>query len=162
MSLSSLNTLSANLAAARFGIFHFAIGYSMKKFLFAALVFALAGCASAPPTTVSRQDLWNKYGNQPIDSILLAWGPPQSETHLTDGSRLVSYSRSTVTDFGYYDQNTYSCKANFLAPPPSYKITNVGLDGADFECAELAEGRTGIATVPAPRPTFYFGGAFVN
>lgn len=121
------------------------------------LGITLTACATAPPVENSRQMLWQKFGNQPLDNLLLAWGPPTAETKLTNGARMVTYSYTYISDFGYYDQYMYRCKASFLAPPPAYKIDNVSLDGDPNECSELAQGRTGIATNIPLRPSFYMG-----
>lgn len=121
-------------------------------------VLALAACAMSPPVETSRNYLQQKYGNQPIDNLLTAWGPPQAETRLTDGTRIVSYAYTDIYDFNSWDQVAYGCRATFTAPSPSFKITKITLDGDDDECYELSLGHFGVSTVVSPQASHaYFG-----
>jgi hypothetical protein len=130
----------------------------MKKlFLPLAALLILSACANAPPTESSRQMLQEKFGNQSIDRLLTAWGPPMGETHLTDGTRLVMYTYTDIYDLDAWNQSTYTCKASFLAPPPSFKITKVKLEGDDYECHELSLGHTGASSVISPRASLFSG-----
>ncbi|MGE3622632.1 MAG: hypothetical protein AB7H77_01985 [Bdellovibrionales bacterium] len=125
------------------------------------LILGLAGCATAPPVAETRQMLWDKWGNQPLDSLLLAWGPPMTETRLTDGKRLVSWSYTHIYNPNYYDETIYGCKTSFLAAPPKYLIENVSLDGSDYSCEQLANGRSGVSFASAPYPpVMFFGGYY--
>ena len=132
----------------------------MKRPLFfligIAMVFGLAACVAAPPVDVTRQMLSDRFGHQSIDTVLLAWGPPTSETHLTNGARMAVYTRTVVYDYGSWDQSAYGCKASFLAPPPDFKIESVSLDGDDYDCQELSLGHTGSAVYVRPRTYFSF------
>jgi hypothetical protein len=124
-------------------------------------LLALAACVSTPPIESSRQMLMEKFGNQSIDNLLLAWGPPIAETHLTNGTRVVSYTYTDIYDIDAWNQSNYSCKAIFLAPPKAFKISSVSLEGEDYECHELALGHTGISSVVSPRASL-FGGRFID
>lgn len=136
----------------------------MKKSLVllagAAMLSVLASCMTAPPVDASRQMLWERFGNQSIDNVLLAWGPPMAEARLTNGTRMITYTRTVIYEGGVR-QNAYGCKASFLAPPPDYKVDNVSMDGNSYDCQELAFGRMGITVYPAPYPVFpyrpYYG-----
>jgi hypothetical protein len=119
----------------------------------APLVFGLATCATQP-VDQSRQALWQRFANHPIDEVVLAWGAPQSETRLTDGTRVLTYRRTRTLwrDFGYGNLNygdTVECDASFLAPPPDFKVKNISMDGDAFQCADMARGASGVASPPS-------------
>ena len=111
----------------------------MKKALPLLALALLSGCVTAPTVDTSRQALWTKYGNHPLDDVLLAWGPPTAETKLATNARLATYEHVVF----YRDSSfSYQCRATFLAPPPSFKVTNIALDGDPTECYELSLGNT--------------------
>jgi hypothetical protein len=130
---------------------------SAKSLQLSLIFLALASCAGAPDVSISRQMLWQEFGDKPLDNLLVAWGPPSAETHLTTGARMVTYVRTVVYNNGWYDESSYGCKASFLAPTPDFTIKNVSLDGNDEECAELAQGHIGTSIYPAPHVGAFFG-----
>lgn len=111
------------------------------------LCLLLVSCVTTPPTPVSesRDELWEKFGNEPIDALLMAWGAPAGETYLTDHARLVTYRHTTIYDSQSLYEHAVGCDASFLARPPDYKIENIRLDGDPYECRLLVQGRTGEA-----------------
>ena len=102
-------------------------------------LFTLSGCTPPPPVNTSRDLLWNKYGNKPVDDLILGWGAPTAETKLTDGSRLLTYRHTTAYD----DGATLECEVSFLAHVPNYIIDNIAMKGDPRECQLLAQGVTG-------------------
>lgn len=62
----------------------------MKKALIAALL--LSGCASTANYEASLQ----QWVGQPLDDLVLAWGPPQSSYTLRDGRQVVEYLRQRI------------------------------------------------------------------
>lgn len=119
------------------------------------LGFGLAGCTPAPAVDVSREQLWSEFGGQPIDKVLLAWGAPAKETHLTDGSRLITYQHSTIYDAQTSYQQSNGCEVSFVAKPSQFVINDIAMQGAPNECHLLAMGRVGNVIVPtAVEPAF--------
>ena len=128
---------------------------TIVAFLTVAGALCQSACAPVPDTHASQEALWQQFGNQPVDTLLLAWGAPMAETHLTDGSRLISYQHTTT----YEGSGAQSgCKVSFLAKPPQFVINNVALEGDANECYLLSQGRIGdnrIARSPTPPYTPY-------
>jgi len=113
-------------------------------------------CAEVPPVAQSREALWSRFGNQPVDNLLMTWGAPSSETHLTDGSRLLTYEYNTIYDAASPYERRSGCKVSFLAHPPKFLIGNIALEGSANECHQLALGRTGDNAIPyVPMPNEY-------
>jgi hypothetical protein len=117
---------------------------------------ALTACAMSPPVGTSWSYLQQQFGNQSIDNLLTTWGPPQAETRLTNGTRLVGYTYMDVYDYNSWDQVAYGCRATFTAPPPSFKITKITLEGDDDECYQLSLGHFGVSTVVSPEASYVF------
>lgn len=113
--------------------------------LAASALILLASCAPSPPVTQSREVLWERFGGQPVDAVLMAWGTPERETRMTDGSRLVTYKHSTVFDADSPYEYDTSCEVTFMAQSPKYRIDNIAMDGTPYECHLLAQGHTGTA-----------------
>jgi hypothetical protein len=109
----------------------------------------------APAVNDSRAVLWQQFGNQPIDKLLLAWGTPAGETKLTNGTRMVKYQHSTNYDVS----PSTGCEVSFLAPPPRHIINDIAMVGDPFECHLLAQGMRGTRHIndapPPPMPGFY-------
>ena len=124
----------------------------MRYFVSLLAVFALAACTPAPPVDQSREMLWNQFGNQPVDALLMSWGAPMSETHLTDGSRMVVYQHSTTYDAQSSYERQSGCKVSFLAQAPHYRISNIAMEGDAGECRMLSQGSTGNVRLSAPPP----------
>lgn len=106
-----------------------------------AILLTLTACAHVPPLSVSRDHVWQQFGGQRVDELLLAWGPPQSDTQRPEGTRVLSYTYSNAYDFGTPKQRTYTCKATFYVS--NMIITDLSLVGPDYECAVLGHGYTG-------------------
>jgi len=66
------------------------ISVNLKKALIAALL--LSGCASTANYEASLQ----QWVGQPLDDLVLAWGPPQSSYTLRDGRQVVEYLRQRI------------------------------------------------------------------
>ncbi|MDE3015703.1 MAG: hypothetical protein KGI29_02115 [Pseudomonadota bacterium] len=120
----------------------------------------LSACAAlqAPPVIQSRAALWQRYGHQPLDALIMAWGAPSAETRLTDGSRLLTYRRTTTYDAESPQEIISDCEAVFLAKAPRYRISNVAMRGDPYECELLAEGKPGEVRhiyIPPPYPYPY-------
>lgn len=108
-----------------------------------------AGCVPVPAVEQSRDVLWSQYGNQPVDGLLLAWGTPVAETHLTNSGRMLSYEYNVVYDAQSTYEHTLGCKVTFLATPPKFLITNIAMEGSASECQQMAAGRRGTYRIPA-------------
>lgn len=115
------------------------------------LLIASTACTPAPDVHTSQEALWARFGDQPVDALLLAWGAPMSETRLTDGSRLISYQHTTIYEG---DGAQWSCKVSFLARPPQYLIDNIALEGSAGECYLLSQGHTGNSVIGAAPPPY--------
>ena len=110
-------------------------------------------CAPIPGVTQSREVLWNQFGNQPVDSLLLSWGTPLGETHLTDGSRMISYQHSTTYEAQSPYERAVGCKVSFLAKAPQFRIADIAMEGDAHECQLVAQGHLGdnrIMSVQTP------------
>lgn len=116
-------------------------------------MIAVSGCTPPPPVDASREALWSQFGGKPLDSLLLAWGAPERESHLTDGSRLVTYHHATIYDSRYNGGNR--CEVSFLAKAPAFKISDVAMNGAASDCDMLAKGRVGDVVVPMAADPIY-------
>jgi|GEM_PF-3351153 len=117
----------------------------------------LASCTPPQPVTQSREIVWQQFGNQPVDNVLMAWGTPERETRLTNGSRMVTYQHSTIFDAGSPYERKTGCEVTFIAQPPKYRIVDVAMDGEAYECNLLAQGRTGSARhVAMPESAPYY------
>jgi hypothetical protein len=130
----------------------------MQKLFIISLCLLVIGCVPVAPVNQSQEILWNKFANQPLDNVLLAWGAPAAETHLTEGSRLVTYRHSTTYEALSPYEHTLGCEVSFLAKPPGYLIGNIAMQGDAYECSLLAQGQTGYRRdtyVPPPPP--YYG-----
>ena len=93
----------------------------MKNLIWiSACAVLLAGCAAPPPVNDSRDVLWARYAHHPLDELLLAWGAPQAETKLTNGSRMVTYRHSTVYDAASPYEGASGCDVTMLAPPAAF------------------------------------------
>ena len=131
------------------------------KYLMLLGSYCLASCTPIPAVSDSREVLWGQFGNQPVDGLLLAWGPPLAETHLTDGSRLLSYQHSTTYEAQSPYERQAACKASFLAKAPQYRIADVALEGDMNECRLLSQGHTGDNRIVAvPTPNVYYPPAY--
>ncbi len=102
------------------------------------VLLCFSACKPPPPVNDSRDIVWGQFSNKSIDTLLLAWGAPQAETKLTDGSRLVTYRHSTE-----YDGGSSNCEVSFLAHVPNFSIDNIAMKGDAYECSLLAQGKTG-------------------
>ncbi|MDP9126738.1 MAG: hypothetical protein M3N08_00560 [Pseudomonadota bacterium] len=120
-------------------------------------VTLFAACLSACATQSvgdSRQLLLNRFANHPLDEVVMAWGAPQNETRLTNGTKVLTYRRmrTTFTNFGdFYDVYARSseCDATFMAAPPTFLVGDIILEGDTWQCADMGDGRSGPAS-PAP------------
>jgi hypothetical protein len=121
-------------------------------FLLGLIGLCATACVQAPPVNESRSVLWQQFGGQSLDKLLLAWGTPAGETKLTNGSRMVTYRHATT-----YDASpSTGCEVSFLAPPPRYKINDIAMVGDPFECRLLAQGIRGDRHINnLPPPGFY-------
>ena len=63
-----------------------------QKTLAVALALLLAACA----TTARYEAGLARWGGQPLDDLVLAWGPPQSSYTLRDGRQVVEYQRQQL------------------------------------------------------------------
>jgi hypothetical protein len=122
-------------------------GVFVRYLLFLPAILAVFGCASAPTVEASREVLWQQFGDKPVDALIMAWGAPTSETALTDGARVLEYSRATIYD-DFSSQRSVSCKVTFMAKPPAFLVRDVALQGVPSECSQLAKGHTGETHVP--------------
>lgn len=122
-----------------------------------ALSLCVSGCGQSVTVTDSRERLWQQFGDQPVDKLLLDWGTPDAETLLTNGSRLLKYSFSTVYGAQTMGEYSRSCEASFLAESPKFIIMNVALEGSSTECSRLAQGERGVRRLPGVQPVGRFG-----
>lgn len=121
----------------------------------------LAGCSAPPPIDHSREVLWQQFGQQPVDKLLMAWGTPARETRLTDDSRMVVYRHATIYESGSPYERQTGCEVTFMAQSPGFRIANIAMEGEAYECAILAQGRTGDTRhVYMPEPVPYYGHQF--
>ena len=124
----------------------------------ALLAVLLAGCTPPPPVVDSREILWQRFGHHPLDELIMAWGTPAGETHLSNGSRMVTYRHATIYDAASPYERGVSCDVSFLAASPKFRIEDISMEGDAYECNLLAQGRLGIARnvyVPPPYPYPY-------
>lgn len=121
------------------------------------ILSALVACTPAPPVSDSREVLWQQFGNHPLDELLMAWGVPSKETHLSDGSRLVTFRRSTVYDSRSPYERSVACEVSFMAKGSAQKISDISMQGAPNECRLLALGRVGDVIVPSAQPVYPYG-----
>jgi hypothetical protein len=122
------------------------------------LLMVLAACTTTATTLQSRDQLWAQYAHQPIDNLLMALGTPTRESHLSDGSRLVTYQFNSVFDSGSPYERQTGCEATFLAKAPKFRLEDIAMQGQPFECSMLAKGHTGTARHPyLPPQTPYMG-----
>lgn len=130
-----------------------------KSCLSIVVLALLAACT--PPQTVeqSRDQLWAAYGNQPVDSVLMALGTPARESHLSDGSRMLTYQFASVYDSGSPFERRAGCEVTLLAKSPSFKLENIAMQGQPYECSVLASGRTGLVRHPymPPQNPYMYG-----
>ena len=105
--------------------------------------FCLVSCTPPPPVNDSRDILWRQFAHQPVDNLLMAWGPPAAETRLTNGSRMMTYRHATIYDFS----PSTGCEVSFLAPAPHYRIENIAMTGDPYECHLLAQGSAATGTL---------------
>ena len=121
------------------------------------LVFGLGGCVPVPEVPASREVLWGQFGGKPVDALLMTWGSPMGETHLTDGSRLIEYQHSTIYDAQSVSERRSGCKVSFLAKSPKFVISDVAMQGEPYECELLSQGKLGEARImAAPAPYVYY------
>ena len=127
--------------------------------VFASLLLLPAACAPVQNVETSREALWARYGGQSVDALLLDWGAPGAETRLTDGSRLLKYSRSLTYDANTSYARSSACEVSFLAAPPDFRISDIAMKGGPSQCQQLSQGKTGDVAVPAPIDSYYgYGG----
>lgn len=122
----------------------------IHRYSLLALLALVAGCSAVPTTEESREVLWGEYGGKPLDALLVAWGAPEAETTLTDGSRMVKYRRSTTYDSGSSMARRTSCEVTFMAKSPKFFIENIAMEGAPGDCSRLAAGKRGDVALPGP------------
>ena len=127
----------------------------LPQFISIALISCLAACAHVPPLSDSREHVWQQFNNRRVDELLLAWGPPASDTQRPDGTRVLSYSYSNSYDYGTPKQRTYTCKATFYVVQPDMRIIDLSLAGPDYECAVLGHGYTGQKGTPVGHPNTF-------
>ena len=60
------------------------------------LAVALALLLTACATTAQYETHLARWGGQPLDDLVLAWGPPQSSYTLRDGRQVVEYQRQQL------------------------------------------------------------------
>jgi hypothetical protein len=112
----------------------------------AVTLVSLASCAGqVQEVSQSRERLWQQFGQQPVDALLMAWGTPERETRLTDGSRMLAYQHTTVIDADMPGEYRRGCEVTFMAQAPQFRIANVAMEGNPYECQLLAQGKTGYA-----------------
>ncbi len=110
----------------------------------AMLLFSpLVACTQLLTVQQSRDAMWQEYGGQPVDKILVTLGAPERETKLTDGSRMVMYQFNSVYESGSAYERQAVCQVTFMAKPPKFVIDNVAMKGDVYECNMLAQGHTG-------------------
>jgi len=76
-----------------------------------------------------------------------------AEQRRADGARIMSYTYSNMYGVGQKDQRSYSCTVTLIAPPPDYKISDVSMQGQDYECAVIAGGLTGQSGFGVAHPS---------
>ncbi len=117
----------------------------------------LAACTPAPPVTDSREVLWRQFGGHPVDDVIMGWGAPTKESHLTDGSRLLTYRRSTIYDSQTPYEQESVCEVSFMAKAPKFMVADIAMQGSPNDCRLLAQGRIGDVRVPAAEPAYPYG-----
>ena len=121
-------------------------------------VLILSACTPLPTVEQSRDQMWAQYNHQPVDKLLMALGTPERESHLTDGSRLLTYQFSSIYNDGSPYERQSRCEATFMAKAPSYRLENIAMQGDNYECSLLAQGHTGYVRHPYTPPTPYVSG----
>jgi hypothetical protein len=56
-------------------------------------VLASSLMISACATTANYENILGTWVSQPVDKLVMAWGPPQSSYTLSDGGRVIEYLR---------------------------------------------------------------------
>lgn len=84
------------------------------------LVFAtLAGCAASRQEVAAR--LGSEYVGQPVDSLVVRFGPPSSVFKMTSGQTSYQWQLGNVTDVdvdrGSGQASTRYCKVSVIASP---------------------------------------------
>jgi hypothetical protein len=128
----------------------------MRYYSIFLVLWAVSCCAQVPPIPQSREALWQQFGQKPVDAVLMSWGAPAKETHLTDGSRLLTYRRSTIYDAQSPYEQVSACEVSFLAHPPAFNVDDIAMQGAANECHMLSEGRIGEVRVPMVEPAYTY------
>lgn len=120
----------------------------IDKQLKAGLLLLASACTPPPAVEQSRDVLWAQYGHKPVDAVLVALGTPERESHLTDGSRMLTYRFGSSYDSGTPYERETQCEATFIAKAPHFSIDNVAMLGDAYECSLLAQGHTGFVQHP--------------
>ncbi len=129
-----------------------------RMFLFASCSF-LTACEPAATVLQSREQMWTQYAHQPVDGLLMALGTPARESHLSDGSRLITYQFNSLFEYGSPYERQSGCEVTFMAKAPAFTLEDIAMQGQPYECSLLAKGRTGTVRHPyLPPQTPYMSG----
>jgi len=75
------------------------------------VLLSLASCATTLFAGIDN-DL-STWMSAPEDELYLSWGPPQGSQALSNGGKVISYTRSqNLTTGGYYSGNIYTPQQN--------------------------------------------------
>ncbi len=107
-------------------------------------------CAHNEDLIKSQLDVWLQ--KQP-DKLVEAWGAPDSNYTMDNGSRVLSYNSEKVQSrttglagspyrFGNYTYSE-SCKINFYTDPVKKTITRYTTSGEDYACVDAIRDYSG-------------------
>jgi hypothetical protein len=86
----------------------------------AIVVFAFVGCATSQSSRAIDQAMASWMGNS-VSDLIASWGPPDQETQVEDGSRVLTYNRVL-----WEESDPLSCDNLYPTSDPNQ---------ADAECA---------------------------
>src|SRR3546814_10352470 len=97
----------------------------IRVLLISTAFILLAGCA----TTENYERILQHWVGAHADRLVTAWGPPDSQYTLSDGSRVLQYSRRRLVDYGgnYFPEPVFVDGRTLWLPSwdPTYIVARV-------------------------------------
>jgi hypothetical protein len=102
----------------------------MNRFVFLFLsVAVLTSCA----TTANYEAVLNSWIGAPADRLVASWGPPESEYKLSDGGKVLVYSRERTVQTGGYTQTRRVPKTTYTTGTVSAYGSGGGYANANYD-----------------------------
>jgi len=115
----------------------------MKTKLSLLVALLLCGCA----TQAGYTRLLETWVNLSADELIQKWGPPQAQTPLSDGGKVITYVRSWTTTSGGY---------TYYVPQTNYYSGNATTYGISSNNIQLRGQETVQVPVYVPQTNFYY------